>query len=171
MGLTNYYSSYVENYAKLAALLTAKLRVSKEDGRKGSQLALLWTEEEIEAFENIKVALAKALSLHHIQVDKPFILRTDASAYAMGAVLEQERDGKLVPVCFCSRKLAKTQRNWAPGNNKRMPLLWRCVSGPVESTFSRSSCSRTISPLNIGLRSMLTPRRGRLPGGGVGMKL
>jgi hypothetical protein len=90
LGLTNYYSSYVEDYAKLAALLTAKLQVSKEDGKKGSQKALLWTEEEVEAFEKLKAALAKALSLHHIQVDKPFVLRTDASAYAVGAVLEEE---------------------------------------------------------------------------------
>jgi hypothetical protein len=102
----------VENYAKLAAPLTAKLQWTREDGKKGSQKILLWNEAEVHAFHELKAALAKSLSLFRIQVDKPFALRTDASGYAIGAVLEQEREGKLVPVCFCSRKLTKTQRNW-----------------------------------------------------------
>ena len=50
LGLTNYYSLYVENNAKLAAPLTAKLQLSREDGKKGSQKVLLWDREEIQAF-------------------------------------------------------------------------------------------------------------------------
>ena len=43
--------------------------------------------------------------------DKGFVLRTDASDYAVGAVLEQVRcDGTHVPVAFWSRVLAEGQR-------------------------------------------------------------
>ena len=43
--------------------------------------------------------------------DKGFVLRTDASDYAVGAVLEQVRDdGTHVPVAFLSRILAEGQR-------------------------------------------------------------
>ena len=51
--------------------------------------------------------------------DKPFILRADASDRAIGAFLEQKREGALtplgtVPVAFFSRKLGKSQLNWTP---------------------------------------------------------
>ena len=123
LGLTNYYGSYVENYAKFAAPLTAKLQLTREEGKKGSQKVLVWTQDEEQAFLDLKAALAKSLSLFHIQVDKPFVLRTDASGYAIGAVLEQERDGKLVPVSFCSRKLNSTQRKWAPREQETYAII------------------------------------------------
>ena len=46
-----------------------------------------------------------------VDPDKGFVLRTDASDYAVGAVLEQVRDdGTHVPVAFWSRILAEGQR-------------------------------------------------------------
>ena len=58
-----------------------------------------------------------------MQVDKPFILETDASRYAVGAVLKQEQDGTEVPIAFCSRKLTKTQRNWAPREQETYAII------------------------------------------------
>ena len=60
-----------------------------------------------------------------VNPDQPFVLRCDACAFAVGAVLEQLKDanimptadntgpGQTVPVAFLSRKLTQTQRNWA----------------------------------------------------------
>ena len=51
------------------------------------------------------------LGLFLVDPDKGFVLRTDASDYAVGAVLEQVRDdGTHVPVAFWSRILAEGQR-------------------------------------------------------------
>ena len=64
--------------------------------------------------------------LQRVNPDKPFILRVDASGYAVGASLEQlideDRrptaqdvlDKKTFPVAFMSRKLAPGQRKWVP---------------------------------------------------------
>ena len=54
------------------------------------------------------------LGLFLINPDKGVMLRTDASYYAVGAVLEQVReDGSYVPVAFWSRGLADGQpRTW-----------------------------------------------------------
>ena len=51
LGLTNYYSGYVPKYAVFASTLMEKLKVNKEDGRKGSTKALNWSTSDLEAFE------------------------------------------------------------------------------------------------------------------------
>ena len=54
LGLTNYYSSYVPNYASLTVPLNAYLQVNRVDGKKGSKKPILWTEEGVRAFEDLK---------------------------------------------------------------------------------------------------------------------
>ena len=54
---------------------------------------------------------ATAVGLHLVHPDRWFVLRTNASDYAVGAVLEQVLDdGRHVPVAFWSRVLAEGQR-------------------------------------------------------------
>ena len=63
------------------------------------------------AFDDMKAALLKPLHLHLLNPDKRFVLRTDASDYAVGAVLEQvQEDGSHVPVAFWSRVPGARQR-------------------------------------------------------------
>ena len=119
LGLTNYYSSYVPRYAEFAGSLMGKLQVSREDGRKGSTKPIVWKDSEKQDFLRLKGELAKHLELFRVRPDEPFVMRTDASDKAIGAVLEQHREvspGKveLVPVAFMSRKLGKSQLNWTP---------------------------------------------------------
>ena len=73
--------------------------------------------------------------LQRVNPDKPFVLRTDASRYAVGATLEQLVDedraptvedvllGKTVPVAFMSRKLTSTQRNWVPREQETYAII------------------------------------------------
>jgi hypothetical protein len=112
LGLTNYYSSYVKNYSTLASPLMGKLQVGRIDGKKGSTKPVDWDDQTREAFEVLKKALAEGLEVFRLEPDQPFVLKTDASDFAIGAVLEQEREGKWVPVAFYSRKLSKHQLNW-----------------------------------------------------------
>ena len=55
-----------------------------------------WTNECQSAFEELKNRLA------HPDFSKKFILDTDASNEAIGAVLSQEIDGKERPIAFAS---------------------------------------------------------------------
>ena len=85
--------------------------MGKFDGRKGSKKKLAWTPEAEDAFSRLKERLLGQLGLFFVDPDKGFVLRTDASDYAVGAVLEQIRDnGSHVPVAFWSRILAEGQR-------------------------------------------------------------
>ena len=114
LGLTNYYSNYVEGYAGMATPLMDMLKVSRVDGKKGSRKPLNWTAKAQAAFDGLKSALSRELELFQMDVDQPFTMRTDASDWAIGAVLEQEFQGKLRPVAFYSRKLGGSQLNWTP---------------------------------------------------------
>lgn len=44
--------------------------------------------------------------------DKQFVVETDASDYAIGAILSQEHEGKLHPIAYWSATLTPTERNY-----------------------------------------------------------
>ena len=101
MGFCNYYSGYVRMFAELSGPLHKMLQVGKFDGRKGSKKKLVWTPEAEDAFSRLKERLLGQLGLFLVDPDKGFVLRTDASDYAVRAVLERIRDdGSHVPVAF-----------------------------------------------------------------------
>ena len=97
LGFTKYYSSYVEGYAKMVAPLQEKLKVPRAEGKKGSKVKIEWGEGDIRAFEEIKKVLCEKLLLQRVNPDKPFVLRVDASKYAVGATLEQLLDEQRNP--------------------------------------------------------------------------
>jgi transposase InsO family protein len=125
LGFCNYYSTFVQGFANMAARLLDKLKVGRVDGKKGSTVKLVWSEEEKADFEALKKALTSSLSLQVINPEWPFVLRTDASGFAVGAVLEQVprikgmptladvQSAQTVPVAFMSRKLTTPQfKSW-----------------------------------------------------------
>ena len=133
LGFTNYYSVYIQNYASVVARFQDKLKVPREIGRKGSKAPISWDEEDDKAFLEIKEKLCSRLGLQRVNPNRPFVLRVDASGYAVGAVLEQLEEGnqmptvedvrarKTIPIAFLSRKLALGQRKWVPVNRRPTP--------------------------------------------------
>ena len=118
-GFCNYYSGYVQMYAELSGPLHRKLHVGKLDGRKGSKKKLAWTPVAKDAFSRLKERLLGHLGLFLEDPNKGFVLRTDASDYDVGAVLEQVRDdGSHVPVAFWSRILVEGQRRTSTAREK-----------------------------------------------------
>ena len=89
MGVISFYASYVPEFARLAAPLTEKLKVGREEGKKGSKVVVTWTPEQLQAFKDLKEALLHTVPLQSAQPDKPYVIRCDASDLAVGAVLEQ----------------------------------------------------------------------------------
>ena len=103
-------------YAEYAAPMTAMPRGNRDDTEKGSTKALVWNEESDRGFEGMKQALLSAVGLHLVDPDRGFVLRTDTTDYAIGAVLEQVLDdGRPLPVAFWGRVLTEGQRRtWTP---------------------------------------------------------
>ena len=135
LGLCNFFSEYVEHYAEAASPLMGMLEFSRADGKKGSKKKLEWTGEAEMAFELLKQKLTKQLELYQVDPERPSVLRTDATDYAIGAVLEQQHPDdkradlielnktRLVPVSFYSRKLAESQLNWTPREKETYAIV------------------------------------------------
>ena len=105
----------------MASTRLEKLKVGRVDGKKGSKFPLTWSEDAKLAFETLKQAMLKQMSLQVVNRAWSFVLRMDASGCAIGAVLEQAprmegmptladtASGKTVSVAFMSRKLTTSQ--------------------------------------------------------------
>jgi RNase H-like domain found in reverse transcriptase len=75
------------------------------------------------AFDRLKVALTSAPVLQRLDPQKPFVVETDASDFAIrSCLLQTAKDGKLHPVAYKSRKLSDGQ-TWYLVHEKEL-LNW-----------------------------------------------
>ena len=121
LGVANYYSSYLKDYAQVAGPLMDLLKVPKGKSKGKDAKRLVWCPVAEEAFRATKRLLAERLELFIVEPDRPFHMETDASDFAIGATLKQMDDdgsrtgtpGAMYPVAFFSRKLQHSQQNWS----------------------------------------------------------
>ena len=72
-------------------------------------------------------ALTSAPLLAHPEPQRQWTVQTDASGYAIGAVLSQQQDdGTQRPVAFWSRKLNSAERNYSATERELMALVKAC---------------------------------------------
>jgi len=102
-GLASYYRKFVQNFASIAEPLSALTK-------KGVRFS--GSPEAHQAFERLKRALAETVTLAYPQPDQTFILDTDASDVAVGAILSTTVEGVESPIAFFSRVMNSAQRNY-----------------------------------------------------------
>jgi hypothetical protein len=66
-----------------------------------------------QAFDNLKASLTSDSVLADSRFDQPFIPSTDASDYAISAILSQLHNDKERPISFASRMLNAAERNYS----------------------------------------------------------
>ena len=105
LGMSGYYRQLVPNYAKISQPLLELVKKNAE---------WLWTPERQQAFEKLKTALLSDVALAYPQTDCAYKLYTDASDYAIGAILVQEDDhGVERVVHYLLHMLDDVKRLWA----------------------------------------------------------
>lgn len=100
LGLANYYRRFVRNFSAIAAPLTSLMGADLPKGKE-----LPWGPAQAEAFLKLKEALTSAPVISAPDFSKPFTLHTDASDFAIGAVLSQGTGPDERVIAFESRKL------------------------------------------------------------------
>ena len=117
LGMVGYCSDYIPRYADLAAPLND---LKKKD------VPWVWGEKEQQAFDALKDALVSAPVLAHPDFTKPFRLETDASHYAVSAVLTQkdEATGVWRPIAYRSKKMIPRERNLAPTEMECLAIIY-----------------------------------------------
>ena len=106
LGFTNYYRSFIPNYSSIANPLTD---LTKKNS------AFVWSPSCEESFLALKSAVTSGPVLRHPDPSLPFTVESDASDFAIGAVLSQpalDNPAILHPVAFFSRKLEPAERNY-----------------------------------------------------------
>ena len=118
LGLASYYRRFVPQFAKIVQPLTKLVRKDQK---------FIWQQEQDEAFHLLKHKLVTSPILSYPDLTKPFLLQTDASNEAVGAVLAQKDDeGREHPVAFLSRSLTNTERNYSTTEKECLALLYAC---------------------------------------------
>ncbi len=74
----------------------------------------IWSEDMQTAFEELEVKLTSAPVLAYPDYQKPFVVCTDASSKAVGAVLPQaDEDGRDHPIHYAGRALSSAESNYS----------------------------------------------------------
>ena len=117
LGMIMWLGRFIPNLSKLTA------SISSLKNKKGPDF--IWGETQQESFEAIQRAISNTKTLRHPDFTKEFYVQTDASDYAIGAVLLQDfGNGYLEPIEFGSRKFITAERNWHASEKELIAVVW-----------------------------------------------
>src|SRR5690625_2986771 len=115
LGLFGYLRDYIPNYAKETEPLTRLLK---------KRNTFEWSDEQQQAFDKVKTLLKDAMLIRPESWDN-LILETDASGYAVGAMLfSEDEDGKKHLVECASKTLNDAERKWVTAEKEAYAIVW-----------------------------------------------
>ena len=104
LALASYYRRHVKNFSEISKPMTELT---------SPKIPFVWNDAAQVAFDELKIALTGAdVMAYPLADNSDFILDTDASAFALGAVLSQVQDGTEKVVAYASRTLNRAERNY-----------------------------------------------------------
>jgi hypothetical protein len=115
IGITSYYRKYVKDYATIAAPLTALT---------GKNRQFVWSGQCEDAFISLKRALASPPILAMPIDDGQYVLDTDSSDFAIGAVLSQVQNGEERVIAYASRHLCQREQNYCVTRRELLAVVF-----------------------------------------------
>jgi hypothetical protein len=116
LGLANYFRKFIPKYSELCAPLYVLIRKDSKWN---------WTEEHLRIFNILKEKLISYTILRQPDIKKPFILATDASGIAVGAILSQKNEnGYEYVVSYASKTLKGAELHYGVTEKECLAVVW-----------------------------------------------
>ena len=116
LGMVGYYRQFIVDFSKTAQPL---FHLLKNDS------PFIWSSNCKIAFDLLRKALISAPVLAYPNFSLPFVIQTDASLYAAGAVLSQvSLDGIERPIAYCSQTLNKHEHNYTVTEHECLAMIF-----------------------------------------------
>jgi len=133
LGMINSYRRYIPNCNEIVAPIT-KLTKNKMPN------VVKWGDKQEEAFTKIKQCLSSEPILKLPDLNREFILQTDASNQSLGGCLLQMHGGVKHPVFYASRKLIPREQNYSVGEREALATICAVKKLPT-STSPKCQCA------------------------------
>jgi RNase H-like domain found in reverse transcriptase/Reverse transcriptase (RNA-dependent DNA polymerase)/Integrase zinc binding domain/Chromo (CHRromatin Organisation MOdifier) domain len=128
LGFANFYRRFIKGFSAVTQPLTMLTRKEQK---------WEWTDKAQEAFDTLKECFTSAPILTTFDPERPIVLETDASDFAIGACLSQlDDDKRLKPIAYYSRKLSPAELNYDVHDKELLAIVvafeqWRVyLEGP-----------------------------------------
>ncbi|MBW0581431.1 hypothetical protein O181_121146 [Austropuccinia psidii MF-1] len=115
LSFANFYRRFIKNYSKKISSLTSFLK---------QYSCFPLNEEAVSQFHQLKEAFTTAPILSHFNPSLPTIVETNASNYALGAVLSQASDSGKHPIALNSCKLIPAELNYEVHDKELLGIVW-----------------------------------------------
>jgi hypothetical protein len=116
LGMAGWYRKFIPHFADIAKPL---VHLTKND------VTWDWTLECQSSFEKLRDALTQSPVLGIADPSKNYILHTDASDHAMGAILQQEdENGDKHPIAYASKTFNDAQRRYDTTEREALAITW-----------------------------------------------
>ena len=133
LGLANFYRRFISDYSNIVVPLYHLLK---------KDTPYSWSPACQKAFDLLKDRFTTAPILAHFDASQEHILETDASDYAVGAVLlQKDTDDSIRPVGFISRTMNSAERNYPIFDKEMLAIFWAFQ----EWRPMLLSCSKTVT--------------------------
>jgi hypothetical protein len=120
LGFCNFYRAFIPKFSDIA-------RPLNDLTKKNYQWR--WETSQQNMFEELKHICAKEPVLRAPDWNKPFIMETDASGYALGVVIAQEHKDGIHPIVFHSRSLLDAEKNYDAHDEEMLGVIYGLKMG------------------------------------------
>ena len=115
VGLASYYRRHVEGFSDIAKPLSELTKKNQP---------FIWGPEQQTAFKTLKDRLMKYPVLAPPLPEGKYIIDTDASDFAMGAVLQQEQHGTVRVIAYASKTFDAAERQYCTTRKELAAVIY-----------------------------------------------
>lgn len=114
LGTAGYYRKFIKDFSAIAAPLT---ELTKES------VKFDWGHQQEASFRRLKKAIAEGPVLALPDPSLPFVVHTDASGFAIGAVLQQDQGKGLQPIAYLSKKMLDAETRYPVHEQELLAII------------------------------------------------